>query len=300
MTGSDSVLLARFVLRRARTMGLNPLELARAAGVGPGALDGPPGSLPGQCYPRLWELLEQRIGSAHVGLLAARRYGMGELGMTDYLLSTAPNVGEGLCAAGEFGSRMSSARRLRVAAETPRHLTLITDTATDADSRGAELAAQASFAFLTARARFGAQAAIVPAAITFRQRAPRHHAPFLEFFGTNAIEFGADTNSLTLHRADLDRPQHTANPGLAAVLRRGAQATVLTAPPARAWADLVAAELDSPPCGTVALDTVTLHDMARQLDTSARTLQRRLAAAGTSWHRELACARSRAAGDGSS
>ncbi|MFE3192568.1 AraC family transcriptional regulator ligand-binding domain-containing protein [Nocardia sp. NPDC059240] len=299
MTGSDSVLLARFVLRRARTMGLNPLELARAAGVGPGALDGPPGSLPGQCYPRLWELFERRIDSAHVGLLAARRYGMGELGMTDYLLSTAATVGEGLCAAGEFGSRMSSARRLQVAAETDRHLTLTTDTASDADSRGAELAAQASFAFLTARARFGAQAAIVPAAITFRQRAPRHHAPFLEFFGTSTIEFGAAANSLTLRRADLDRPQHSANPGLAAVLRRGARATVLPEPPARAWADLVAAELDSARIGAPTPHPVTLDDMARHLNTSTRTLQRRLAAAGTGWHRELASARMRA-GDGSS
>ncbi|MFE3002898.1 AraC family transcriptional regulator ligand-binding domain-containing protein [Nocardia sp. NPDC059246] len=210
MTASDSVLLARFVLTRARAAGLDPVELARAAGIGAGALDGPPGSIPGQCYPRLWELFERRAELPHVGLRAAERYGMGELGMMDYLLATASTVGEGFRAAGEFGSALSTTRRVAVVGEDDRHVT-----------------------------------------------------------------FAAET----------------AGEGRAAVLRRAATAATLSTPPARAWADLLAAELDSLP----SLDTASIHGMARRLDTSPRTLQRRLAAAGTSWSRELASARRRAA-----
>lgn len=289
MTASDSVLLARFVLTRVRAAGLDPVELARAAGIGAGALDGPPGSIPGQCYPRLWELFERRAELPHVGLRAAERYGMGELGMIDYLLATASTVGDGLRAAGEFGSALSTARRLAVVGEDDRHVTFAAETAEK--SRGAEVAAQASFAFLTARARLGARARIAPVAVTLRERAPRHHAPYTEFFGTAAVDFGADADTLTLHRTDLDRRQFTADPGLAAVLRRAATVATLSTPPARAWADLLAAELDS----LSTLDTVSIDEMARRLDTSPRTLQRRLAAAGTSWSRELASARRRAA-----
>ncbi|GAB0105082.1 hypothetical protein JMUB6875_40600 [Nocardia sp. JMUB6875] len=289
MTPPDSVLLARFVLVRARAAGVDAVELARAAGIGPGALDGASGSVPGQCYPRLWELFERQIEQPQVGLLAAERYGMGELGLMDYLVATAPTVGEGFRAAAEFGSRLTTTRRMDVVADTERHLTVAA--ATTAEGRGAELAAQASFAFLVSRARLAAKAPIAPAAVTFRQPAPRHHAAFTEFFGTAAIEFGADADTLTLHHADRDRPQPGADPSLAAVLRRSAAVATLSTPPARAWVDLLAAEFDSLP-----LATVTPDDMARRLGISARTLRRRLAAAGTSWSRELAGARGRALG----
>ncbi|WP_198347649.1 AraC family transcriptional regulator ligand-binding domain-containing protein [Nocardia terrae] len=293
MNGSDSVLLARFVLTRARAAGLDPVELARAAGIGSDALDGDPGSIPGQCYPRLWELFERRMESPHVGLLAAERYGMGELGMMDYLLATAPTFGEGLRAAGDFGARLTNSRSMRVVAETDRDLTLAADTG--AEGRGSELAAQATFAYLTARARLGSGTPVTPRVVTLRQRAPRHHAPITEFFGTATVEFGADADLLILRRADVDLPQHTANPGLAEVLRRGAATTVLPAPPARAWVDLVVTEFDSLPLDHEALESISLEDMAWRLRISPRTLQRRLAAAGTSWSRELASARRRAA-----
>ncbi|MFF0636195.1 AraC family transcriptional regulator ligand-binding domain-containing protein [Nocardia sp. NPDC004151] len=307
MTASDSVLLARFVLTRARAVGVDPVALARAAGIGPYALEASAGSVPGQCYPRLWELFERRVDVPHVGLRAAERYGMGELGMMDYLLATAPTVGEGFRAVGEFGSRLSGNRRVAVVAETDRQVTFASESA--ARGRGAEVAAQASFAYLTGRARLAARARITPVAVTLRERAPRRHGPYREFFGTAAVDFGAEVDSLTLRRADLDRPQHSADPGLAAVLRRGAAAATLSTPPARAWVDLLAAELDSlsdpaPPgpdrdtvCfrAAASLDAVSLSDIARRLGTSPRTVQRRLAAAGTSWSRELANARRRAA-----
>ncbi|MEC3952592.1 AraC family transcriptional regulator ligand-binding domain-containing protein [Nocardia sp. CDC153] len=299
MTGSDSPLLARFVLTRARSAGLDPVELARAAGIGSAALDGPPGSVPGQCYLRLWELFERRIELPHVGLRAADRYGMGELGMMDYLVSTAATVGEAFRAAAEFGSRLTSTRRLEVVADTEHHLTVAAGTAVE--GRGAELAAQASFAFLTARVRLAARARIVPVAVTFRQAAPRDHTAFTAFFGTPAIEFGADADTLTLDRTDRERVHHSSDPRLADVLRRGATVASLSTPPARAWVDLLAAELDSLPPETTSvrstsLDTVSLGEIAWRLGTSARTLQRRLAAAGTTWSRELAGARIRAAG----
>lgn len=314
MTTSDSVLLARFVLVRARAAGLDAVELARAAGIGPGTLDGTSGSVPGQCYPRLWELFERRVEQPQVGLRAAERYGMGELGLMDYLVATASTVGEGFRAAAEFGSRLTTTRRLDVVADTDRHLTIAA--ATTAEGRGAELAAQASFAFLISRTRLAAKAPITPAAVTFRQRAPHRHTAFTDFFGTTAIEFGADADTLTLHRADHDRPQPGADPGLAAVLRRGAAAATLATPPARTWVDLLAAEFDSlrpdrtatdavsvgpvrsaaAAIETTELETVTLDDMAERLGIGPRTLQRRLAAAGTSWSRELANARGRATG----
>ncbi|MFF0607895.1 AraC family transcriptional regulator ligand-binding domain-containing protein [Nocardia tengchongensis] len=308
VTGADSVLLARFVLTRARAAGLDAVDLARSAGIGPGAMEETSGSVPGQCYPRLWELFERRVDMPHVGLRAAERHGMGELGMMDYLLATAPTVGEGFRAVGEFGSRLSGNRRVAVIAENDRQVTFAAETA--AQGRGSEVAAQASFAFLTARARQAARARITPVAVTLRERPPRRQAPYREFFGTAAVDFGAETDTFTVLRHDLDRPQHSADPRLAAVLRRGAAVATLSSPPARAWVDLLAAELDSlrdraqtpgsDPDGAdfraaVTLETVSLDDIARRLGASPRAVQRRLAAAGTSWTRELASARRRTA-----
>ncbi|MFJ4651950.1 AraC family transcriptional regulator ligand-binding domain-containing protein [Nocardia sp. NPDC088792] len=286
MSTSDSVLLPRFVLTRMRAAGLDPVELARAAGAGHWALDGPQASVPGRVYQRLWELFEHRIGAPHVGLRAAERYGTGELGMIDYLVATAHTVGEGFRAAGEFGGRLSDSRQWTVLAESERETTFAVRSVTE-QTRGAELAAQASFAFMLSRVRHGSKAPIAAAKVAFRQPPPRRHTPFTEFFGTAAVDFEADANTLTLRSDDLRRPMQTADPRLAAVLRRGADAMPRRTPPARAWSDLVAAELDS--AGT----ECAIDEMAKRLHTSPRTLQRRLAAAGTSWSRELADARRR-------
>ncbi|WP_405485805.1 AraC family transcriptional regulator ligand-binding domain-containing protein [Nocardia sp. NBC_00511] len=138
------------------------------------------------------------------------------------------------------------------------------------------------------RARRVVAAPLSPVRVSLRRSAPRRLDTYREVFGDAPIEFGADLDAMTFLPSDLDRPLITADPVLAAVLRPLADALPPPPPLEAAWPERVAVAIaEALDDGEVSLDRV-----ARRFATSPRTLQRRLAEAGTTWRRELDRARS--------
>ncbi|MGW4242547.1 AraC family transcriptional regulator, partial [Nocardia sp. NPDC004722] len=117
----------------------------------------------------------------------------------------------------------------------------------------------------------------------------RTHDAFVDYFGTADLEFGAARNSVTYRAADLELPHITADPMLAAVLRRHAAALPPPPPRATEWPDRVASAL----AAVLDESDPLLEEVARRLYTSPRTLQRRLAESGTTWSLEVDRARKR-------
>jgi AraC-like DNA-binding protein len=93
---------------------------------------------------------------------------------------------------------------------------------------------------------------------------------------------------MTLRAADLELPLRTADPALAAIMERHAASLPRIQPRPTGWPDRVQQALAD---AALAEDPLSLTSVARRLATSPRTLQRRLAEAGSTWRRELDRAR---------
>jgi AraC-like DNA-binding protein len=140
-----------------------------------------------------------------------------------------------------------------------------------------------------AKAQAAAGRRVVPVHIAFAQPQPRSFAAFAETFGTRQIDFGAPITTITLQAADVAAPMPSADPVLAAILRRYAK--TIPFQPTTTWRAQFQGLLDE----AVAYGNPSLDTLARRLGISTRTLQRELAKSGTSWRAELDAARQRRA-----
>jgi AraC-like DNA-binding protein len=286
----DSVVLARFLLNAAGTGGADARQLAREAKIPGWALAADVATVPSRSLMRLWELFEHAMEDPDLPMTMAGRHQAGGLDIFDYMFTTAPTVGDGFRATGNYMHLLTSNVRMQVEEETGRDTTYSYRHIEPGD-RAEELTNQFAMAVFCARATMAAGRRIVPARLAFAFPAPRSHRALVETLGTRRIDFDAPFTTITFSTADLDLPLRTADPALAGILRR--YIATLPPPPVATWQEhfrrLLAETMDH---GSPSLDT-----LARRLAVSRRTLQRQLAEHGTSWRAELESARRRRALD---
>ncbi|MFI5777550.1 AraC family transcriptional regulator ligand-binding domain-containing protein [Nocardia sp. NPDC051570] len=284
--GTDQTLLHRFVIAQLGTVGLEPDRLLRECGLPDWSMAGPGVHVPSETFSRLWEVGESLLGDPNVALHVAGRYELTATRLYDYLFSTAATVGAGLATCGPYVTAVTTNHRFDLVAENDGETTLYLDMISG-DGRGRDHTQLWGLVAVLTRARACVRARLDPIRVSLRQRAPRDLSAFTDVFGTAVIEFGAPVDAMTFRAADMDLPLATADPVLAEVLRPLAAALPPPPPLAAAWPERVhAALVEMFDDGEVSLDRV-----ARRLATSPRTLQRRLAEAGTTWRRELDRAR---------
>ncbi|GAB2509296.1 AraC family transcriptional regulator ligand-binding domain-containing protein [Nocardia heshunensis] len=288
MHTSDTVSLPRFVLRHAAGAGIDPQRLARQAGLPDWLTAAGTARVASNIYPRLWELLTHETGDPDATLRVLGEYRLGEFGLFDYLISTAETLHEGLSAINPYIGAVSTNFRFEPGVQTERESSFDLHMI-NAEGLGRELSVQSGLGLVVSRIRQMTGRGIDPVRMTFQQRAPRSHDAFVDYFGTADLEFGASRNSVTYRVADLELPHITADPMLAAVLRRHAAALPPPPPRATEWPDRVADALAE----VLDASDPLLEEVARRLYTSPRTLQRRLAESGTTWSLEVDRARKR-------
>jgi len=282
--GDESVRVVRLMLAAAAAGGADARRLAAAARVPAWALASE-GAMICTCHVlRLWELAEQALEDPDVALRVAARYQLGELGLYDYLFSSAATLGEALEASSRYQSLVTTSGRLREQPQASQDRTY-SYSYSGAGGRGRQLAVQFAIAVLVARARAGTGAPVVPVRVEFAQPAPSSDRAFTQTFGTRRIGFGAPVTAVTLRASDLDLPMRGADPALAGILRRCAASTP---PPAAAtWHDHFHRQLAE----AIEQGCPSLAAVAHRMSLSTRTLQRRLAEHGTTWRAELDAAR---------
>lgn len=286
MNTVESVSFPNFMLVQSGLNRATQQQLARATDLPAWALNNPDTMVPSDYQLRLWEQLEHELDDPDVALRIGATNTLGHFGVHDYLFSTAPTLAEGLMLAEDYADLIT----------TNVGFTVLSGSEDEAGAdfrllnglgRGRQMATQFALAAVVTRARNATGRNIRPTQIRFRQPAPRHHNQFVEMFGTARLDFGAPTDRITFRATDLKLSMRTADPALAAILRRW----VPTLPPPQrleiTWSGHVQQAL------TVLLDGggVTIDQAARYLATSRRSLQRRLADEGTTWTRELDRAR---------
>ncbi len=148
-------------------------------------------------------------------------------------------------------------------------------------------AAQATFSFVTMTARVFREMlgpAWTPVRVEFTAPRPTDTSLFRSFYRCR-VEFDAPRNALVVRRADFERPLPRHNPELVTFFEQQLRRQIETR--STAIEDLVIGLLMSRMAGT----PPSLEAIAGRLCMTARTLQRRLRAAGTSYGQLLARAR---------
>ncbi|WP_067687490.1 AraC family transcriptional regulator ligand-binding domain-containing protein [Nocardia jejuensis] len=284
---ADSILLPRFVLRRAEQAGLDPDRLAGLAGV-PGWREGGEATrVSSRCCTRVWELFEQATGDPNLALHSAEST-VGELGLLEYLFLASGTLEAALAGVVRHCGTLTTGYSLRISESVETEATYEIRSGVE-EGRGRDLIMQAFFALLVGRTRWATRSPVDPVRLSFRQAAPDSRHAFERLFRSKTIDFGAPVDSITLRRCDLGLPLKTADADLARVLHDYAATLPGPATFAITWTDRLAPLLDA----GLADGTATLDAVARRLLMSPRSLQRRLAEAGTSWRREIELARRR-------
>jgi AraC-like DNA-binding protein len=283
-----SVEVARLSLRTASLAGIDARQLAADAGVLAWTRSAGSPMIPARLTTRLLELLERALGDPQAGLTVAGCRALGDFGLYDYLISTSATLRDGLSAASRYLHLVTTSGRLEVTEDTGE-LTTYACRCLAAGGRGEELCLQFGVGTFCAGARVVTRQRVTPVRATFPQPPPRSPGAFAEVLGTSRIDFGAPAATVTFRAQDLDLALPTADPRLAEILARYADA--FPAPPPLTWHERFQQLLDA----ALEASGPSLSEIARRLAMSPRTLQRRLADYGTTWRAELDSARRRRA-----
>lgn len=284
----DSTVLSKSLLAMAGDHGADARQLARDAKIPGWALADDQAVIPSRHSMRLWELIEWALQDPAVGLTLARAHEAGDLDLFDYLFTTAATLKEGFQARADFLHLLTTNSRLGIEAETSQETTYSYQHIEPGD-RGEQLCLQFAAAILCSQARAATGRHISPVHVAIAAPAPRAHRISTETFGTRLVDFSAPVTTITFRAADLELPMRGADPALARIL--GRYAASLPPPPPATWREhfqqLLAEAIEH---GSPSLDV-----LARRLAVSRRTLQRQLAAHGSTWRTELDIARRRRA-----
>ncbi|WP_158675497.1 AraC family transcriptional regulator ligand-binding domain-containing protein [Nocardia stercoris] len=285
MDAVDVVMLPRYVLAAAPLTEERRRELARQAGLADLPITDPTAMVPSDGYLKLWELVEHECGDPLLALRAAHTYYPGQLGLHDYLFTTAPTIGDGFRQLGRHIGALTTNFRFVPAEQTEQECSFDV-VLLSGEGRSRELAIQSAVTRLFTRAQHATGRPVHPVRVGFRQRAPRRHDDFAELVGTRDVDFGTATDRVTFRNADLELPMRTADSALAEILA-GYAASLPTRPVVTTWT----ARLHDVLVPMLGRESVGIDEVARRMHLSGRSLQRRLAEEGTTWREELARAR---------
>ncbi|MCW5891150.1 MAG: AraC family transcriptional regulator [bacterium] len=283
---SVSMHVARAAFAEAMARGHDERALCARFGLTPAALAEPNGRIPVDVLREIWSELPALTGIDDLGIAVARRAGeSGALPALAHLLRSAATVGDGLRLALRYQRLVTEAVTTHWV-DAGDEIRLVVDDR-DPAFRLPRHAIEFGVAALLLLARSATEHAFVPRRIAFRHAAPRDHTESRRLFAC-PIAYDAGVNVITFARADLARPQRSSDRSLAEILERHARALEARLPGCESFAAAVRRAL----VDLLEANDPGLATVAAKLRVSPRTLQRRLAAEGTTHRRvrdELRC-----------
>ncbi|MEV8638476.1 AraC family transcriptional regulator ligand-binding domain-containing protein [Streptosporangium sp. NPDC051023] len=282
--GSNSVGMARMLLRALSHAGMDPSRFAHLPDLQPDVLVDDLARPSTPTLASMWEqLITHDLGTA-IGVNAASLAPLGTYGVWDYLFTSGGNLIESATRALDYVELVGDpTTEWSETVEDGRLFVIRHHTGFAAPDvvQAIEIFAQVLW---LRRAREATGRPIVPIRVTFRHRPPREHAHLVEAFGTRNIDYEADANSLIVLDDDARAPLPMSQPGIEHVLVRHANQVLASSRPILDWPGMFRLALDT----VLAEDGApTLERVAQRLAISPRTLQRRLGENGTSWREEI-------------
>ncbi|MER8046659.1 AraC family transcriptional regulator ligand-binding domain-containing protein [Streptomyces sp. NPDC094032] len=286
--GTTPAAFTRLNVRSAALLGVPKDRYAGLLGLDPEHLGGDRYRTPAATNVRMWELMVTKAPWPEVGLVMAEQSDFGQLGVWDYLFTSAPTPLEGLQDATDYLAGLGDVGTDSMfVVQDDEEVTLSHVNAADLSYDVASAIRAYALGLVRLRLSTALRKDVVPVRVALATRPPARHGALHELYGTRDIEFEHPVSSITFRAADLRARAPQGQPGLSAVLRSHAELTLAAAIPLHSWLDLFRVALKH------AADDgrATLPATAARLAVSPRTLQRRLDEHGTSWTAELEAVR---------
>jgi AraC-like DNA-binding protein len=227
----------------------------------------------------LWQTLSRHIADPEFGIRAGGTYPLRTMGLVGYVARFSGTLRGALRRVQRYGRVFTEAVEFRLQNERPE-VALVKGH--PALGRGQALAESYRLAALVQVSRELTGVDLVPTEVTFTYTRPPSIAAHSQHFRCS-LRFAAPTASVVFSRSDLDLPIVEADETLAGYLSAYAEQVLASLVRGETVRHRVRAAIWS----LLGDGTPSLAQVAGALDMPPRTLQRRLAAEGTSVHEEL-------------
>jgi len=246
--------------------GVEPAPLLEAAGLARSAIQDPASRITTASAAALWRVAFERCGDPALALHAAEGLRFGAYHVLDYLVATAPTVGGAFEQLAVHFALINSGVRLELE-HTARGIWLRLELSASAALPYVEY----TLAALVLRVRAGMALAFAPLTVELAFSAPGHRAEHDRVFGC-AVRFHTARSGVLIARDVWQAANPQRDPDLFAVLDRHARGMASQLGAVRGETDRVRAAIRD----QLGRGELSLSAIARQLATSARSLQRRL------------------------
>ena len=268
--------LVRPVLQLVRERGGEPAALVRAFSLPPDAEQAPEVMVELDRYYLLMDAAAEAARDPFLGLHVGQQPNRGTFGLLEFILRTAPTVRDALSGFARYAALQNEIMTIALIQKDG-------EMAIEQKVPGAPRALgrhgnEHFVAKMIWEARRALDLPVAPRRVWLAHPAPPNIAELSRGFGTERIVFDAGGNGLAFDESFLDLPFKTADPALFDVLSRQAQRVTATRESNGLPGEIRHLLRSQLPSGVPPLEQV-----ARTMGTSARTLQRRLAAEGKSW-----------------
>lgn len=263
------------MLRTAMSRGVEVTDLLDDAGLSWEALETPDARLPAPTVISLWNTLRQRTGDPTLQLVAPAILPFGAYRIIDYLVAASTTVGDGIDRFARFFSLIAETAVLEVTQHHGcRHVTL-----TRLDGGAVPpVYVDYVFAALVSRIRLRICPALDVHRVELRQPEPANREPYHAVFRA-PVHFDAADDRLCITDVAWQEPTVNGDAALVALLEDHARILAQRpSAPATGFTEDVKLAITS----TLA-EGSTAEAVARQLNVSVRTLQRKLITSGTTF-----------------
>ena len=261
--------------------GHDAAPLRRLPGLRGRDLDDPELRIPDGAAHEAWRLASEIAGDEALGLHMAESLPAGALDLLEYAFRSSATVATGLEQLARYG-RVTNDRAAARVERTDDALRLVLG-----DPRAETIHPQRAdfaLAYVVRLVREATGCPVVPASVSFAHPAPETTYEHRRFFRA-PLAFGAAPSEIVLHANDAALPLRSADPALAAIVRRRLDRLLQHGSPEADPA--VASRVRAVLIEQAGRSEPSAQAVARELGMSPRTLARRLAAEGTSFREVL-------------
>jgi len=270
----NTALTARMVLEACRSQGVDTAPILAAAEIDQATIDDPEGRVTLDQMRRFWQAAVTESRDPAIGLHAGVQVPRGLYGLLDYIFSYSPTIGVALTRFGDYAPLINNWATISVD-DRGDQLHVVIEVGWGAVPR---TTAEYIAALLIDRSQLLWGNRWSPDLVRFEFAEPEafetpgEHSRVLRC----PIEFGAPVTEVIVSRSTWEEPVRTADPGLVALLRQQADQVLAQLPTSSGFVDEVRDKVRASMAG----GDQRIDDIADQLGTSGRTLQRRLAEEG--------------------
>jgi AraC-like DNA-binding protein len=261
------------MVREAEARGVRTADLLAAAGLTRQAIEDPDQRIPGASVVSIWGALRERTGDPALQLAAPTALPFGAYRVIDYLVGASATVGEGIRRFAGFFGLIADGAVLSIEAGQEEYCAALSTTG---GGPIAPVYVDYVFAALVGRIRLRIRPGLRVDRVELRQAEPPLAARYREVFQA-PVRFGAGGDRLWFTAQEWEAPMDSADEALAGLLEEHARILARRIP--RATSGFVAKVQETMAASPAGCGSAT--QVARRLHVSVRTLQRRLASAGT-------------------